>query len=143
MSALYVEITIAMMRAFGVEVRREGQVYVVPPGGYTATTYDIEPDASTASYFFAAAAVTPGAEVTVRGLGTGALQGDLGFVDVLRRMGAQVSMSADATTVRGPRDGLRGLTVTMRDISDTMPTLAAIAPSPPARSVSRTSATPA
>nr|WSZ17008.1 3-phosphoshikimate 1-carboxyvinyltransferase [Streptomyces canus] len=126
-SAPYVEITLAMMRAFGVEVAREGDVFVVPPGGYRATTYAIEPDASTASYFFAAAAVTPGAEVTVPGLGTGALQGDLGFVDVLRRMGAEVSVGATATTVRGTGE-LRGLTVNMRDISDTMPTLAAIAP---------------
>lgn len=127
-SAPYVEITIAMMRAFGVEVRREdeGRVYVVPPGGYTATTYGIEPDASTASYFFAAAAVT-GGEVTVPGLGTGALQGDLAFVDVLRRMGAEVETGANGTRVRGTGE-LRGLTVTMRDISDTMPTLAAIAP---------------
>ncbi|MGW2718978.1 3-phosphoshikimate 1-carboxyvinyltransferase [Streptomyces sp. NPDC001492] len=126
-SVPYVEITIAMMRAFGVEVEREADVFVVPPGGYRATTYAIEPDASTASYFFAAAALTPGAEVTVPGLGEGALQGDLGFVDVLRRMGADVTVGADATTVRGT-GSLRGLTVNMRDISDTMPTLAAIAP---------------
>ncbi|MEU0339967.1 3-phosphoshikimate 1-carboxyvinyltransferase [Streptomyces bobili] len=126
-SAPYVEITLAMMRAFGVEVGREGDTYVVPPGGYRATTYAIEPDASTASYFFAAAALTPGAEVTVPGLGEGALQGDLGFVDVLRRMGARVTVGADRTTVRGTGE-LRGLTVNMRDVSDTMPTLAAIAP---------------
>ncbi|MCX5246163.1 3-phosphoshikimate 1-carboxyvinyltransferase [Streptomyces sp. NBC_00201] len=130
-SAPYVEITLAMMRAFGaeveVEVERDADVFVVQPGGYRATTYAIEPDASTASYFFAAAAVTPGAEVTVPGLGVGALQGDLGFVDVLRRMGAEVSVRPDGTTVRGT-GVLHGLTVTMRDISDTMPTLAAIAP---------------
>ncbi|MGW2828151.1 3-phosphoshikimate 1-carboxyvinyltransferase [Streptomyces sp. NPDC001286] len=126
-SAPYVEITIAMMRAFGARVDREGDVFRVPPGGYRATTYPIEPDASTASYFFAAAAVTPGGQVTVPGLGRGALQGDLGFVDVLRRMGADVTVGADATTVRGTGE-LRGLTVAMRDISDTMPTLAAIAP---------------
>ncbi|MFC8677241.1 3-phosphoshikimate 1-carboxyvinyltransferase [Streptomyces griseorubiginosus] len=126
-SVPYVEITIAMMRAFGVEVAREGDTYVVPPGGYRATTYAVEPDASTASYFFAAAAITPGAAVTVPGLGTGALQGDLAFVDVLRRMGAEVTVGTDATTVRGTGE-LRGLTVNMRDISDTMPTLAAIAP---------------
>ncbi|MEU1160466.1 3-phosphoshikimate 1-carboxyvinyltransferase [Streptomyces sp. NPDC090075] len=125
-SAPYVEITLAMMRSFGVEVTREGDTFVVPPGGYRATTYAIEPDASTASYFFAAAAVT-GREVTVPGLGQGALQGDLRFVDVLRRMGAEVAVGADRTTVRGT-GGLRGLTVNMRDVSDTMPTLAAIAP---------------
>ncbi|WP_405882262.1 3-phosphoshikimate 1-carboxyvinyltransferase [Streptomyces sp. NBC_01136] len=125
-SAPYVEITLAMMRTFGADVRREGDVFVVEPGGYRATTYAIEPDASTASYFFAAAAVT-GREVTVPGLGTGALQGDLGFVDVLRRMGARVEVGRDATTVTGTGE-LTGATVTMRDISDTMPTLAAIAP---------------
>ncbi|MFE0252557.1 3-phosphoshikimate 1-carboxyvinyltransferase [Streptomyces sp. NPDC059010] len=126
-SVPYVEITIAMMRAFGVEVSREGNTFVVPPGGYRAATYAVEPDASTASYFFAAAAVTPGGEVTVPGLGEGALQGDLGFVDVLRRMGARVTVGTDATTVRGTGE-LHGITVNMRDISDTMPTLAAIAP---------------
>ncbi|WP_432133136.1 MULTISPECIES: 3-phosphoshikimate 1-carboxyvinyltransferase [unclassified Streptomyces] len=126
-SVPYVEITTAMMRAFGAEVTREGDVFAVAPGGYRATTYAIEPDASTASYFFAAAAVTPGARVTVEGLGEGALQGDLGFVDVLRRMGAKVDVGPAATTVEGTGE-LRGLTVNMRDISDTMPTLAAIAP---------------
>ncbi|QHA04843.1 3-phosphoshikimate 1-carboxyvinyltransferase [Streptomyces broussonetiae] len=126
-SAPYVEITLAMMRAFGVEVVRDGEVYDVPAGGYRATTYAIEPDASTASYFFAAAALTPGREVTVPGLGAGALQGDLRFVQVLRRMGAETEITEDWTTVRGTGI-LRGLTVNMRDISDTMPTLAAIAP---------------
>ncbi|MCX4990775.1 MULTISPECIES: 3-phosphoshikimate 1-carboxyvinyltransferase [unclassified Streptomyces] len=125
-SAPYVGITLAMMRAFGADVRVQGDVFEVAPGGYRATTYPVEPDASTASYFFAAAALT-GREVTVRGLGARALQGDLGFVDVLRRMGAHVESGSDRTTVRGTGE-LRGLTVNMRDISDTMPTLAAIAP---------------
>ncbi|MER5498383.1 MULTISPECIES: 3-phosphoshikimate 1-carboxyvinyltransferase [unclassified Streptomyces] len=125
-SAPYVEITLAMMRDFGVEVVRDGDVFTVPPGGYRATTYAVEPDASTASYFFAAAALT-GREVTVPGLGTDALQGDLRFVDVLRRMGAEVRVTKESTTVRS--DGrLSGVTVNMRDISDTMPTLAALAP---------------
>ncbi|MBM9507004.1 3-phosphoshikimate 1-carboxyvinyltransferase [Streptomyces sp. KK5PA1] len=125
-SVPYVEITLAMMRRFGVEVIREADGFTVPPGGYTATDYPIEPDASTASYFFAAAALT-GRTATVPGLGADALQGDLAFVDVLRRMGAEVQVGADATTVTGT-GRLSGLTVNMRDISDTMPTLAAIAP---------------
>ncbi|MGW1229356.1 3-phosphoshikimate 1-carboxyvinyltransferase [Streptomyces sp. NPDC001478] len=128
-SAPYIEITLAMMRDFGVEVARSGPggtVFTVPPGGYRATTYAVEPDASTASYFFAAAALA-GGEVTVPGLGENALQGDLAFVDVLRRMGADVRTTAEGTTVRST-GRLDGLTVTMRDISDTMPTLAAIAP---------------
>ncbi|WP_351223624.1 3-phosphoshikimate 1-carboxyvinyltransferase [Streptomyces sp. NPDC002133] len=126
-SAPYVEITLAMMRAFGVEVARAGDTFTVPPGGYRATSYAVEPDASTASYFFAAAAIGPGREITVPGLGGGALQGDLRFVDVLGAMGAGVRLTPDGTTVRGT-GRLRGLTVSMRDISDTMPTLAAIAP---------------
>ncbi|MEV0094266.1 3-phosphoshikimate 1-carboxyvinyltransferase [Streptomyces sp. NPDC050738] len=126
-SAPYIEITLAMMRTFGARPTREGNVFTVPPTGYRATTYAIEPDASTASYFFATAALTPGRSVTVPGLGVDALQGDLGFVEVLARMGADVRTTADGTTVTGP-DLLSGLTVNMRDISDTMPTLAAIAP---------------
>ncbi|MFJ1707254.1 3-phosphoshikimate 1-carboxyvinyltransferase [Kitasatospora sp. NPDC088346] len=127
-SAPYVEITLAMMRSFGVGVEREGDVFSVPPGGYRATEYPVEPDASTASYFFAAAAST-GREVTVPGLGTGALQGDLRFVEVLERMGARVDLRADRVTVTGAPGGrLCGVTANMRDISDTMPTLAAIAP---------------
>ncbi|MEU8484303.1 3-phosphoshikimate 1-carboxyvinyltransferase [Streptomyces sp. NPDC048641] len=127
-SAPYIEITLAMMRSFGAEVVRDGSVFTVAPGGYRATTYAIEPDASTASYFFAAAALT-GGEVTVEGLGKDALQGDLAFVDVLRRMGAGVTMTGDRTTVTAPGPaGLSGVTVNMRDISDTMPTLAAVAP---------------
>ncbi len=117
-----------MMRSFGVTVTREGNVFTVPPGGYRATSYAVEPDASTASYFFAAAALM-GRQLTVPGLGSAALQGDLRFVEVLERMGARVRLQADRTTVEGPAGGALGaVTANMRDISDTMPTLAAIAP---------------
>lgn len=126
-SAPYVEITIAMMRAFGVTVTRTGDTFEVPPGGYRAADYRVEPDASTASYFFAAAALSPGRRVTVPGLGHGALQGDLRFTEILAAMGAEVETGPEATTVTGT-GRLDGVTVTMRDISDTMPTLAAIAP---------------
>ncbi|WP_026212245.1 3-phosphoshikimate 1-carboxyvinyltransferase [Longispora albida] len=125
-SVPYVHITIAMMRAFGTQVTWDGDILTAEPGGYTATEYDIEPDASTASYFFAAAALT-GKTVTVPGLGTDALQGDLRFAEILGLMGADVAIGPDSTTVRGT-GRLDGLTVNMRDISDTMPTLAAIAP---------------
>lgn len=125
-SVPYVEITLAMMRRFGVEVTREGDTFVVPAAPYHAQDYLIEPDASTASYVFAAAALA-GRTATVPGLGADALQGDLRFVDVLRRMGADVETTDEATTVTGT-GRLSGITVAMRDISDTMPTLAAIAP---------------
>lgn len=129
-SVPYVEITIAMMRDFGIEVRQidgpDGRKFRVDRGTYRARRYSIEPDASSASYFFAAAALL-GETVTVPGLGVGTLQGDLRFVDVLARMGADVSRTPEGTTVTGT-GRLHGITVNMRDISDTMPTLAAIAP---------------
>jgi 3-phosphoshikimate 1-carboxyvinyltransferase len=124
-SAPYIEITLAMMERFGVTVERDGSAYHIPAQGYSAAEYLIEPDASTASYFLAAAAVT-GRSVTVPGLGARALQGDLRFAEVLGQMGAKVTMTEDSVTVTGGQ--LRGVTVPMRDISDTMPTLAAIAP---------------
>ncbi len=127
-SAPYVEITTAMMERFGVAVQRDGDTYLVPGQGYSAADYQIEPDASTASYFLAAAALT-GRSVTIPGLGSHSLQGDLRFADVLAAMGADVTVTADAVTVAGSADQvLRGITVNMRDISDTFPTLAAIAP---------------
>jgi 3-phosphoshikimate 1-carboxyvinyltransferase len=125
-SVPYVEMTAAMMRAFGVEVRRDGLRFEVPASSYQPQDLLIEPDASTSSYFFAAAALT-GKTVTVPGLGHASTQGDLRFVEVLGRMGASVDTGADSTTVTGT-GRLRGITVNMRDISDTMPTLAAIAP---------------
>jgi 3-phosphoshikimate 1-carboxyvinyltransferase len=127
-SAPYVEITTAMMERFGVGVERDGDTYLVPPRSYTATDYLIEPDASTASYFLAAAALT-GRSITIPGLGSHSLQGDLRFADVLSRMGADVTITPESVTVTGPADlGVHGVTVNMRDISDTVPTLAAIAP---------------
>ncbi|WP_026257707.1 3-phosphoshikimate 1-carboxyvinyltransferase [Actinopolymorpha alba] len=125
-STPYVEMTLAMMRAFGNDVQRDGDTFHVPPQPYQAIDFTIEPDTSTASYFLAAAAVA-GRAITIPGLGRGSLQGDVGFVDVLRQMGAHVEISDDAVTVTGP-ERLNGITVNMRDISDTMPTLAAIAP---------------
>jgi 3-phosphoshikimate 1-carboxyvinyltransferase len=124
-SVPYVGITVAMMRSFGIEVGVDGSTYDVRPRAYRPQAYRIEPDASSASYFFAAAALI-GGEVTVPGLGTGALQGDLAFVEVLEEMGAHVRITPEGTTLRG--GALRGGTYNMRDISDTMPTLAAIAP---------------
>jgi len=128
----YMEITAAVMRDFGVETdldRDSWQRFQVAAGQrYRGRTYQIEPDASNASYFFAAAAVT-GGRVRVPGLGSRSTQGDLGFVRALEQMGARVSMTDDATEVTGPVDGgLRGIEIDMNAMSDTAQTLAAIAP---------------
>ncbi|GHE01093.1 3-phosphoshikimate 1-carboxyvinyltransferase [Streptomyces alanosinicus] len=124
----YVDMTLALMRHFGAEVSEDAPgEFAVRPTGYRATGLRIEPDASTASYFFAAAAVT-GSAVTVAGLGRDSLQGDVRFVDVLERAGALVRRGSESTTVTGTGALRGGFTVDMGEISDTFMTLAAIAP---------------
>ncbi|GIE99729.1 3-phosphoshikimate 1-carboxyvinyltransferase [Paractinoplanes rishiriensis] len=120
-SVPYVEMTKAVMAAFGVTVHGLS----VSPGSYHARTYHIEPDASAASYFLGAAAIA-GGRVTVTGLGTGSVQGDTRFADALQRMGASVTRTADSLTVSST-GGLRGIDIDMADISDTAQTLAAVA----------------
>lgn len=127
----YVDMTIGVMRSFGAEVERRevgGQIlgFDVAPRRYEAREFAVEPDASSASYFFALAAVT-GGRVRVEGLGSGSLQGDLGFTAVLASMGAEVHSTEGHTEVRGT-GRLTGVEVDMVDISDTAPTLGAVAP---------------
>jgi 3-phosphoshikimate 1-carboxyvinyltransferase len=125
----YVELTISVMAAFGASVDQpDDRTFAVAPGGYRATSYAVEPDASAASYPLAAALLCAGT-VAVPGLGEGALQGDAAFADVLARMGAAVERTGDGVTVTAPADGvLRGGTFDFTHISDTAQTLAAIAP---------------
>ena len=122
----YVGITAEVMRAFGVEVEVGEARYAVEPAVYRARGYEVEPDASAASYFMAAAAVT-GGRVRIPGLGAGSPQGDLRFAEVLREMGCEVEVGEDSVEVRGP-GRLRGVEVDMNAFSDTMITLSAIAP---------------
>jgi 3-phosphoshikimate 1-carboxyvinyltransferase len=128
----YLPMTAAVMAAFGVtadiDTQRWRRLAVRPGQRYTGRIYRVEPDASNASYFFAAAAIT-GGRARVEGLGRGSPQGDLRFVDVLRAMGAEVIMGDDFTEVHGPAEGrLRGVDLDLGAISDTAQTLAAIAP---------------
>ena len=122
----YIDMTLAVMRAFGaVFDEPQPNTFRVSASDYRSVDYDIEPDASAASYFFAVAAVT-GGTVTVEGLHRKSLQGDVGFVDVLERMGCHVEWKLDAITVTG--GPLRGVDVDMNAVSDTAQTLAAVAP---------------
>ena len=121
----YVEMTVAVMTAFGAEVTEDGDTWTVTPAGYHGTRYVIEPDASAASYAWAAALVT-GGRVTVPGLHRRSLQGDVAFADVLEAMGAQLTWHDDAITVAAG-EALRGIDVDMAHISDTVPTLAVLA----------------
>jgi 3-phosphoshikimate 1-carboxyvinyltransferase len=122
----YVDMTVAVMAAFGAQVQQpDERTWVVEPQTYRATDLAVEPDASAASYVFAAAALL-GGRATVAGLGHGSLQGDLGFAEVLERMGAEVERGPSSTTVIGT-GRLRGIEVDMRQLSDTAPTLAVVA----------------
>ena len=131
-SASYVAMTAAVMAAFGAGalVRRPGaggvlEVLKVAPGGYRPARYRVEPDASAASYFFAAAAITE-SRVVVEGLGSTSLQGDVAFVDLLEKMGAEVVREPDRIAVRGT-GVLHGIDANLSDCSDTAPTLAVVA----------------
>ncbi len=150
----YVEMTAAVMESFGARVEPEatdsaGDSFRIAADGYRGQAYAIEPDASAASYFWAAAAIS-GGNVTVHGLGPrppqdeqmnapagrrktgdGSLQGDVAFTDVLARMGCRVSATPrgpdrepSITVTGGP---LRGIDVDMNAISDTVQTLAVVA----------------
>lgn len=121
----YIHMTLAVMQSFGVQVTEHDlRRFEIPTAGYTGRDYAIEPDASAASYLFAAAAIT-GGEVAVRGLSRASLQGDVGFVDCLAQMGCRVQCDSDSITVTG--GPLRGIEVDMNAISDTVQTLGAVA----------------
>ncbi len=124
----YVAMTCAMMRDFGVETVVHDLQWRVKVGGkYRGRHYWIESDFSSASYFFAAAAVT-GGKVTILGMvRETSIQGDSEFLAVLEKMGCDVISNDEGITVVGPSQ-LKGVDVDMQHISDTMMTLAAIAP---------------
>jgi 3-phosphoshikimate 1-carboxyvinyltransferase len=122
----YIEMTLAVMADFSVEVRRlfDGG-FAIPAGKrYRGRLYEIEPDASAASYFFAAAAITHG-QVTVEGLSKNSIQGDVAFCDCLEKMGCKVEYREHAITVTGGK--LTGIEINMNGISDTVQTLSAVA----------------
>lgn len=123
----YVAMTLRVMESFGVhaEVAADASHFVIPaPQSYGAVDYAVEPDASAASYFWAAAAIT-GGRVTVQGLSRHALQGDVRFVECLEQMGCHVEWGDDEITVEG--GPLVGAELDMNPISDTVQTLAAVA----------------
>jgi 3-phosphoshikimate 1-carboxyvinyltransferase len=125
----YVEMTRRMLHQWHLRIQTPTRGSYLVPGeqaadGLGPDGYQVEPDASAASYFFAAAAIT-GGRVTVPGLTMHGLQGDVCFVDVLERMGCTVQRGSDAIIVQGST--LHGIDVGMSDISDTVMTLAAVA----------------
>ncbi|MDW3213125.1 MAG: 3-phosphoshikimate 1-carboxyvinyltransferase [Ilumatobacteraceae bacterium] len=122
----YVELTASVMGWFGItDVEVAERRIRVGPAAYTPTETAVEPDASSASYPLALAAVC-GGSMTVPGLGAGALQGDARFGDVMAQMGCSLDRDTDQVTVSGAGD-LRGIDIDMADISDLVPTVAVVA----------------
>ena len=124
----YVDMTIAIMKDFGVEIERDGysRFTIHPSSFFPLSSYAIESDASAASYFFAAPAIC-GGTVKVENISRKSVQGDVAFVDVLKQMGCTVKENDNSILVTRNLS-LHGIDVDMRDIPDTAQTLAAIAP---------------
>lgn len=126
----YIEMTLRMMETFGVRVGggiRDGVFHIACGSHYHSNDYVIEPDASAASYFFAAAAVL-GGDITVPGLNDQSLQGDIRFVHCLEKMGCRVTWHKDCLQLsRDLQRPLRGISIDMNAISDTAQTLAVVA----------------
>ena len=129
----YIEMTMRLMDEFGLTPElirdpdsREPMAICVPRGAYKPTTYDVEPDASNASYFLGLAAIHPGSRVRVEGLGGDSLQGDARFDEVLAKMGCGIERGPRSITVSGPPT-LRGIDVDLSTMPDTAQTLGVVA----------------
>ena len=123
----FIDMTLRLMDKWGATSSGSGNVIVVPGGqGYRAMDFMVEPDASSASYFAAAAALIGGTVTLVR-LTTDSVQGDIGVLRVLERMGAHIQWNRDSIEVAGT-GRLAGIDVDMNAMPDMVPTLAAIAP---------------
>ncbi len=122
----YIVLTAAVMASFGLsDVEITDDLIHIPTGQYVAGDHAVEPDASSASYPLAIAAMR-GGRVRVDGLTAASVQGDAVFADLLGQMGCTVARDDDGTTVQ--RDGpLIGIDVDMADCSDLVPTLAVVA----------------
>ncbi|MEE9260511.1 MAG: 3-phosphoshikimate 1-carboxyvinyltransferase [Candidatus Scalindua sediminis] len=122
----YVDMTIDVMSKFGVRVERDSyKEFRIKSGqSYKGCEYMVEPDASSASYFFGAAAIT-GGRVRVEGLGENSLQGDASFVDILSKMGCVTRKAKDWLEVEGGK--LKGIDIDMIDTPDVVQTLVAVA----------------
>lgn len=127
LSKPYVEMTLAVMRDFGIQAEAAPSLnsFCIPQGCYKSLDYAIEGDASGASYFWAAAAVT-GGKVTVANVPSPSLQGDAGLVRLLAKMGCEISSAQGGITVQGPEQ-LCGIEADMGDMPDVAPTLAVVA----------------
>ena len=123
----YIDITLDVMRALGVEAANKDYTEFVVRGGqrYRARQYQIEGDYSSAAYFFAAGAIG-GKPVTVKNLKPNSVQGDRYFLDILSHMGCAVEYQKGQTKLSRDKE-LAGITIEMGDYPDLVPTVAVVA----------------
>jgi 3-phosphoshikimate 1-carboxyvinyltransferase len=123
----YIDMTSVVMRSFGAQVDVALSSMIVASGDYIGASFQVEPDASSSSYPLAASAIV-GGSVEINGLGSDSIQGDAKFAELLGRMGCDVQYTPHSVIVSRDRDTeLQGIDVDMRDMSDLVPTLAAVA----------------
>ncbi len=126
----YVDITLRLLERFGVTVERDGwRRFTLPGGGSLRSpgTFAVEGDASSASYFIAAAAIAAGAGLCIEGIGSDSMQGDIAFVDAARAMGASIDASPSRLVVRRGRMPLLPIRLDCNHMPDAAMTLAALA----------------
>lgn len=122
----YVQMTLAALKTFGIQIGEENNGFTIP-GGQTFRspgTASAEGDWSGAAFWLAAGAISPEG-VTVDGMNSDSAQGDRAILELLRRFGAAVTEEADKMTVR--RGKLRGITLDAADIPDLVPILSVVA----------------
>ena len=123
----FIEMTRELMKQWGADSSQNGERITVPGGQhYNANQFNVEPDATAASYFAAAAALA-GGQVTIPGIRKDSVQGDLAFLRILEQMGVRVQWNNEAVVVLGS-GRLAGVDAEMNNMPDVVPTLAAIAP---------------
>jgi 3-phosphoshikimate 1-carboxyvinyltransferase len=123
----YVDMTLALMRRFGIDVARDGDRFTVPAARYRAPgAFAVEGDASGASYFLALGALA-GGPVRVLGVGRDSLQGDVRFADALADMGARIAYGPDWIEASAPTGCLRAIDADCNHIPDAAMTLAVAA----------------
>lgn len=122
----YVDLTLDVMDAFGVDFQRNGYERFIVPGGqsYRGRVFRVEGDCSQAGYFWAAAAVT-GGSVTVTGIDPASRQGDLRLLELLEHMGCSVTRETGGIRVTG--GSLHAIEADLSDMPDAVPTLAVTA----------------
>ncbi len=122
-SKAYVELTLEVMKAFGVEVRFSEDIFEVPKTSYKATIYEVEADASTASYFLALPLILHKGEVIIENYNPFSKQGDVKFLEYIKKMGAKVETLSPLGVKVGFEGIPKGVEIDLGDTPDLFPTM--------------------